>query len=802
MAEYSEELGRVLRLCNAEAERCEQEAITCDIFLLALTNEEGEKFEGAKAIEAAGGTLLIIKEDLLRKYNALEDTVGTVGEKHPLDKHMASINNKVLEEIRHGIFKKIKEITSAHILYAMAKNDDNPGYDVLKGYGIKAEAIRDYLDPTAKGGSSKKKEPEKPQTVLDLFGRNLTQLAREGKLEEVIGRENEIERCIEVLGRKKKNNPIFIGEPGVGKTAIAEGLALRIVLKTVPISMQKYEIYDLDVNSLVAGTKYRGQFEERMKEVIKTVQQKKNVILFVDEFHMIVGAGAAEASGGAGNIIKPHLARGTMQLIGATTLDEYRKYVEKDSALERRVQKIMVNEPTREETYKILSKIRPSYEEYHGVKYTDESVAACVDYSIRYISSRFLPDKAIDVIDEAGSKVKMEHVEIPEEFKTLEKEVKDIEAEILDNKQKENFDECARLKLIRDEKSEKLKKMEEELFTQRKNLPVTIEDVRKVVAKMTGIPIDRVSEDDYTRVMNMYSKLTKLVIGQDHVIEKITSAIKRNLAGLRDPKKPIGSFIFLGKSGVGKTFIAKQLAAELCGTEEALIRIDMSEYMEKFNVSRLIGAPPGYVGYEEGGQLTEAVRRRPYSVVLLDEIEKAHRDVFNILLQILDEGSITDSLGRKVDFKNTIIILTSNIGTSYEKKHMGFGDQNENDKENIAKEFKTFFAKELSNRLDDKIIFNVLTDNDYLKILDLELLKLKNRLFDGKKVKLEISDAVKKFLVDKSKSDDFGVRNLKRAIEKYLEDAIANKILGLEIKTGTLNIGLDGENITVETACS
>jgi ATP-dependent Clp protease ATP-binding subunit ClpC len=650
-----------------------------------------------------------------------------------------------------------------------------------------------------KPGDSKSKTP-----VLDNFGRDLTKMAEDGKLDPIVGREKEIERVSQILSRRKKNNPILIGEPGVGKSAIAEGLALRIIQKKVSRVLFGKRIVTLDIASLVAGTKYRGQFEERMKAVMNELEKSPDVILFIDEIHTIVGAGGASGSLDASNMFKPALARGEIQCIGATTLDEYRQYIEKDGALERRFQKVVVDPTTIEESIQILNNIKDKYEEHHSVTYTPEAIASCVKLTARYITDRHLPDKAIDALDEVGSRVHLNNINVPKEVIDIEKAIEEVKEDKNRVVRSQKYEEAAKLRDREKQLQEKLeaakKKWEEDTKSHR--VTVTEENVEEVVAMMTGIPVTRVAEKESGRLAKMDKELEGTVIGQDAAITKIVKAIKRNRAGLKDPNRPIGSFIFLGPTGVGKTQLAKELAKYLFDSEDALIRIDMSEYMEKFAVSRLIGAPPGYIGYEEGGQLTEKVRRRPYSIVLLDEIEKAHPDVFNLMLQCLDDGQMTDSLGRKIDFKNTIIIMTSNIGARQLQDFgtgVGFGTAAKAAQEDVERKgvienaLKKAFAPEFINRIDDLIIFNPLRKEDIHQIIDIELNNLFHRVTSlGYTIKL--TDVAKDYIAEKGYDEKFGARPLKRAIQKYLEDPIAEEIITAHLKSGdTLLVDYDAK---------
>jgi len=720
-------------------------------------------------------------------------------------------------------------INTGHLLLALIKDKDSLISTILNDYHINyyilKSRLEDYKNPEAKsdfddedsdedsfsksaGGSSSsssQKKPANPKSdtpVLDNFGVDITKAAEENNLDPIVGREKEIERLAQILSRRKKNNPILIGEPGVGKSAIAEGLALRIVQKKVSRILFDKRVVSLDIASIVAGTKYRGQFEERMKAILNELSKVSNVILFIDEIHTIVGAGGATGSLDAANMLKPALARGEIQCIGATTLDEYRQQIEKDGALERRFQKIMVEPTSVDETIEILNNIKQRYEDHHNVIYTPEAIEACVKLTARYIPDRFLPDKAIDALDEAGSRVHISNINVPDRIVKLEEKIEKTKEEKIKAVKSQNFELAANhrdkekslMQLLEQEKEE----WEKELISHRET--VTEEKVAEVVAMMSGVPIQRIAQAEGKRLMDMGKQLKGSVIGQDDAIVKIVKAIQRNRAGLKDPNKPIGSFIFLGPTGVGKTQLAKVLARYLFDSIDSLIRVDMSEYMEKFSVSRLVGAPPGYVGYEEGGQLTEKVRRKPYCVVLLDEIEKAHPDVFHLLLQVLDEGRLTDSLGRSIDFKNTIIIMTSNIGSrqlSEFGRGVGFNTQNrdtddsDNSKYIIEKALKKAFAPEFLNRIDDVIMFNPLTKEHIHQIIDIELKGLYERV-NSLNYKLKISAAAKDYIADKGYDSQFGARPLKRAIQKYLEDEMAEVIIKASVVQGdTISVGFD-----------
>ena len=714
-------------------------------------------------------------------------------------------------------------INTAHLLLCILRNENDPTTRLMQKMKVDYDTVKeqfksmitqdeDYLDsPSAdsfsessdlpeeenasnKASSSSKKGVKSKTPVLDNFGRDLTKLAEENKLDPVVGRSKEIERVSQILSRRKKNNPLLIGEPGVGKSAIAEGLALRIIQKKVSRILYNKRVITLDLASLVAGTKYRGQFEERMKAVMNELEKNRDIILFIDEIHTIVGAGGATGSLDASNMFKPALARGEVQCIGATTLDEYRQHIEKDGALERRFQKVIVEPTSIDETIEILQNIRERYEDHHNVRYTDEALTACVSLTNRYISDRFLPDKAIDALDEAGSRVHIINMNVPKQILELEKKLEDVR--VLKNEvvKKQRYEEAAKL---RDDEKRLEKELEdaqatwEEESKQHREI-VDAEQVADVVSMMSGIPVTKIATAESNKLAELPNVLKKKLIGQDDAVDKVARAIQRNRAGLKDPNKPIGSFIFLGQTGVGKTQLTKVLARELFDSEDSLIRIDMSEYMEKFAISRLVGAPPGYVGYEEGGQLTEKVRRKPYAVILLDEIEKAHPDIFNMLLQVLDDGYLTDSLGRKIDFRNTIIIMTSNIGARQIKdfgQGVGFGtaakkaQEGDHNRGVIEKALKKAFAPEFLNRIDDVVVFNALEKEDIHKIIDIELKKVVHRIEDLG-YKIELSKEAKEFIADKGFDKQYGARPLKRAIQKYIEDLLAEEIVNNRLTEG------------------
>ncbi len=817
-AKFSNRVKEVISLSREEALRLGHDYIGTEHLLLGMIREgEGVAVSILKKLG--------IPMDELRA--AIERAVkGTAN--HNV-KNMANIpltrqSEKVLKitYLEAKIFKS-QLIGTEHLLLSILRDEDNIATQILNKFEVNYDSIKEMLEmqsdssstPKARaeaedgdedgsklfgsssssGGGANKPGAEKSRTpVLDNFGRDLTKMAEDDKLDPIIGREKEIERVAQILSRRKKNNPILIGEPGVGKTAIAEGLALRIVQKKVSRILFNKRVVTLDLASLVAGTKYRGQFEERMKAVMNELEKSPNVILFIDELHTIVGAGGASGSLDASNMFKPALARGEIQCIGATTLDEYRQYIEKDGALARRFQMVMVDATSPEETIQILNNIKDKYEDHHNVIYTDAAIEGCVKLSDRYISDRFLPDKAIDVLDEAGARVHIMNINVPEDILRLESEVENIKAEKNRVVKSQKYEEAAQL---RDKEKKLLEQLDEakvkwEDESKTKRFTVDEEHVAEVIAMMTGIPAKRIGQKEGNKLLNMGEELKGRVIGQEEAIKKLTKAIQRTRVGLKDPKKPIGSFIFLGPTGVGKTELAKTLATYLFDKEDSLIRIDMSEYMEKFSVSRLVGAPPGYVGYEEGGQLTEKVRRKPYSVVLLDEIEKAHPDVFNILLQVLDDGILTDGLGRRVDFRNTIIIMTSNIGVRDLKDFgagIGFANRAKADnmdeimKSTIQSALKKAFSPEFLNRLDDVVVFNSLSKEHIFQIIDISLGKLFHRITDLG-YKIELTEKAKDFLANKGYDQQYGARPLNRAIQKYLEDAIAEEILKGDLSEG------------------
>ena len=819
-AKFSNRVKEVISLSREEALRLGHDYIGTEHLLLGIIRE-GEGV-AVSLLKKLGISLEELRETV---ENASKSTAN-----HNI-KNLANIpltrqSEKVLKitYLEAKIFKS-QLIGTEHLLLSVLRDEDNIATQILDKFDVNYDVVKELLEyqtdqPMASsdtddgdeegsrmfgstggtGGGGKEKSSksgEKSRTpVLDNFGRDLTKMAEDDKMDPIVGREKEIERVAQILSRRKKNNPILIGEPGVGKTAIAEGLALRIIQKKVSRVLFGKRVVTLDLASLVAGTKYRGQFEERMKAVMNELEKSPEVILFIDELHTIVGAGGASGSLDASNMFKPALARGEIQCIGATTLDEYRQYIEKDGALARRFQMVMVDATSPEETMQILDNIKSKYEDHHHVNYSEEAIEACVKLSDRYISDRHLPDKAIDVLDEAGARVHIKNIHVPENIIKLEEAIEDIKKEKNRVVKSQKYEEAAQLR-------DKEKKLLEELDIAKvkwedeasiKRYKVTEDHIADVIGMMTGIPTKRIAQKESNKLLGMREQLTGKVIGQEEAIAKLTRAIQRTRVGLKDPKKPIGSFIFLGPTGVGKTELAKVLSTYLFDKEDSLIRIDMSEYMEKFSVSRLVGAPPGYVGYEEGGQLTEKVRRRPYTVVLLDEIEKAHPDVFNILLQVLDDGILTDGLGRRVDFRNTIIIMTSNIGVRDLKDFgagIGFSTQakmNSSDeimKSTIQNALKKAFSPEFLNRLDDVIVFNSLDREHIHKIIDITLSKLFKRINDiGYSV--ELTKKAKDFLSEKGYDPQYGARPLNRAIQKYLEDHVAEEILKGEIQEGEI----------------
>jgi len=814
-AKFSPRVKDVITFSREEALRLGHDYIGVEHLLLGIIREgEGMAIKIMKRLNVDLMDLRKTVEQSIRNFSSRGVNKGNI----PLVKQAEKVLKITYLEAK---LYKSNLIGTQHLLLSILKDEDNVGTQALHKFSVNYETVKEELetmvsenDPRAEfpghaaddddddqggsgfgGGGARKAPDSKSKTpVLDNFGRDLTKLAEEDKMDPIVGREAEIERVSQILSRRKKNNPILIGEPGVGKSAIAEGLALRIIQRKVSRVLFNKRIVALDLASLVAGTKYRGQFEERMKAVMNELEKSPDVILFIDEIHTIVGAGGASGSLDASNMFKPALARGEIQCIGATTLDEFRQHIEKDGALERRFQKVLVEPTSVDETIEILHNIKEKYEDHHNVNYTDEAIEACVKLTSRYMADRHLPDKAIDALDEAGSRVHITNINVPKNIIDIEGRIEAIKDEKNQVVRSQQYEQAAKLRDTERQLMEELdtakKKWEEESKLHRQE--VSVDNVAEVVSMMTGIPVQRVAEKESGRLFRMSDDLKGTVIGQDNAIQKVVKAIQRNRAGLKDPNKPIGSFIFLGPTGVGKTQLAKELSKYMFDTMDALIRIDMSEYMEKFSISRLVGAPPGYVGYEEGGQLTEKVRRKPYSIVLLDEIEKAHPDVFNLLLQALDDGQLTDSLGRKVDFRNTIIIMTSNIGARQLQDFgggVGFGTKSRVEAKEadavsvIEHALKKAFAPEFLNRIDDVIVFNSLKREHIHEIIDIELKNLYGRIQDlGYEIVLD--DKAKDFIADKGFDEKFGARPLKRAIQKYLEDPLAEEIIKSNLEEG------------------
>lgn len=831
---FSAQVKEIISYSREEALRLGNDFIGTEHLVLGLIRD-GEN-TAVKILKSLNIDLFELRKEI---EMAVKDKTG---------KNIANINSLPLTKQAEKVIRitvleakaqKSALVESEHLMLSILKNKENIATQILNQFDVDYDVFKnelgfvtsnppqaefsdenedDFDEERKQYGQQPKSQrggaanlPKTKTPVLDNFGRDITRLAENGSLDPIVGRETEIERVSQILSRRKKNNPILIGEPGVGKTAIVEGLALRIVQRKVSRVLFDKRVVSLDLAALVAGTKYRGQFEERMKAIMNELEKNRDVILFIDEIHTIVGAGGASGSLDASNIFKPALARGELQCIGASTLDEYRMHIEKDGALDRRFQKVLVEQPSVEETIEILNNIKNKYEDYHNVTYSQEAIEACVKLSDRYMTDRLLPDKAIDVLDEVGARKHIKNINVPETIIELEKKIEDIKLEKNKVVKSQRFEEAASLRDTEKRLQEELEKAKNdwEEESKHKRYPIEEEDIAEVVCMMTGIPVQRMVQAETEKLRSMANDLKGAVVGQQDAISKVVKAIQRNRVGLKDPKKPIGTFIFLGPTGVGKTELARALARHMFDSDDSLIRIDMSEYMEKFTVSRLIGAPPGYVGYEEGGQLTERVRRKPYSVILLDEIEKAHPDIYNILLQVLDDGMLTDGLGRKVDFKNTLIIMTSNIGARQLKDFgdgVGFATANrmenadENNKAVIEKALKRTFSPEFLNRIDDVVVFNSLTRENIFEIIDILMKGVLKRL-TNLGFSMELTPEAKDFLADKGYDSQFGARPLHRAIQKYLEDPLAEEILNMNIKQGDVLIAdLDKENEKIKFA--
>jgi ATPases with chaperone activity, ATP-binding subunit len=801
---FTDRVKKVMQIAREEAVRLGNDYVGTEHLLLGLIKE------GDGVAVAVLRSMSIDLEELSANIEkAITSTGGmmTIGQMLPFTPRAKKVLEIAANEARS---MSHKYIGTEHLLLALMKDTESTASNALASAGLEYEKVKEEINRVLRGGETASVPKEKSKTpFLDHFGRDLTALAREGKLDPVIGREKEIERVVQILSRRKKNNPVLIGEPGIGKTAIVEGLAQKIVEKSIPQILESKRVVNLDMASIVAGTKYRGQFEERIKALMVELQKNDNVIIFIDELHTIVGAGGSEGSLDASNIFKPALSRGEIQCVGATTLDEYRKYIEKDGALARRFQTIMVDPPGVKETILILAGLRHRYEDHHKVTYTDKAIEAAVKLSERYISDRFLPDKAIDVIDEAGARKRLSSMEIPPEIRQIEMEINDVIKEKEKAVEHQEFEHAAKLR----DKQEKLKEalLEKKALWRKskaeERLLVDEAIIIEIIATMTGIPLSRLEEEESNRLLKLEDELRKRVVGQDKALEAVAKSIRRSRAGLHSARRPIASFIFLGPTGVGKTELAKTLSMALFNTEDALVRIDMSEYMEKFAVSRLVGAPPGYVGYEEGGQLSEKIRKKPYSVILLDEIEKAHPDVFNILLQILDDGILTDSYGRHVNFKNTIIIMTSNAGTRDVRKtaSVGFGKSTdvsdyEAMKGKVMDELKRIFNPEFLNRVDDTIVFNPLGKEEIAKIVDIQLREVSGKLSE-RNVSLEVSQSAKDFILEQGFDPILGARPMRRSIQKLVEDRLAEEFLNKRFDDGdTVSVDAGNGELTFSKA--
>jgi ATP-dependent Clp protease ATP-binding subunit ClpC len=797
---FTDRVKKVMQIAREEAVRLGNDYVGTEHLLLGLI-KEGD----GVAVAVLRSMGVDIDELAANIEKAITSTGGmmTIGQMLPFTPRAKKVLEIAANEARS---MSHKYIGTEHLLLALMKDTESTASNALASAGLEYDRVKEEISRVLRGGESVGAPKEKSKTpFLDHFGRDLTSLAREGKLDPVIGREKEIERVVQILSRRKKNNPVLIGEPGIGKTAIVEGLAQKIVEKNIPQVLENKRVVNLDMASIVAGTKYRGQFEERIKALMVELQKNDNIIIFIDELHTIVGAGGSEGSLDASNIFKPALSRGEIQCIGATTLDEYRKYIEKDGALARRFQTIMVDPPNTKETVQILMGLRHKYEDHHKVTYSEKAIDAAVKLTDRYVSDRFHPDKAIDVIDEAGARKRLSSMEIPPEIRQMEFEINEVVKEKEKAVEHQEFEKAAKLR----DKQEKLKEslLEKKALWRKvkseERLLVDEPTIIEVIATMTGIPLSRLEEEESKKLLHLEDELRKRVIGQDPALEAVAKSIRRSRAGLHNARRPIASFIFLGPTGVGKTELAKALAENLFNSEDALVRIDMSEYMEKFAVSRLVGAPPGYVGYEEGGQLSEKIRKKPYAVILLDEIEKAHPDVFNILLQILDDGLLTDSYGRHVNFKNTIIIMTSNAGTRDVRKtgSVGFGKNTDSSdyehmKSKVMDELKRIFNPEFLNRVDDTIVFNALGKEEIAKIVDIQLAEVQEKLTD-RSVKLQVSESAKAFILEHGFDPILGARPMRRSIQKLVEDRLAEEFLNNRFEDGD-TIGIEAGNNQLE----
>ncbi len=820
MNNFTPRAQQVLALARKEADRFNHNFVGTEHLLLGLI-KLGQGV-AVNVLQKMGLDLETVRMEVEKQVGTGPDQkmIGNIPYT-PRVKKVLALASKEAKALNHTY------VGTEHILLGLLREGDGVAARVLKNLEVDIEQTRQEilkeLDPNfaaqeeqpsggeqpekaaASGGGASEKKGDVKTPALKAFGRDLTEIARKGDMDPVIGRKNEIERVIQILCRRTKNNPVLLGEAGVGKTAIVEGLAQEIAKGNVPEILREKRVITLDLALMVAGTKYRGQFEERIKAVMDEIRRAKNIILFIDELHTIVGAGSAEGTMDASNIIKPALSRGEMQCVGATTLNEYRKYIEKDAALERRFQSVKVEAPSIEDAIEILKGLRPKYEEHHKAEFTDDAVTAAVHLSDRYITDRFLPDKAIDVLDEAGSRARISTMTRPPEVKHIEVEIEELKGKKEKAIKNQDFEGAANMRDKEKQAKEKLEKILTDWRTAREEKRVVVgeEDILTVVSKWTGIPLQRMGQDEMARLLAVEGEMSKVVIGQKEGVSAITKALRRSRADLKDPRRPIGTFLLLGPTGVGKTLLAKTLAEQMFGDTKSLIQLDMSEYMEKFNVSRLVGSPPGYVGYEEGGQLTEQVRRKPYSVVLFDEIEKAHPDVWNMLLQILEEGKLTDSFGRVVNFRNTIILMTSNVGSDTIKRGATLGFSTVSDeasyekmRERTLEESKKVFRPEFLNRLDDVIVFRTMTRPDLIQILDLEINKVVNRL-KGKNLKLELDEPAKDFLVEKGYDPQYGARPMRRAVERYLEDPLAEEILRGHLHEGEpIRVSSDKEKLT------